>query len=104
MATFGCGDGCRASDSLRTVERAFANYVVRSKSQFSAKRQPQFVLKAAESTFISKPVSAARSDSESDSASGNRSVEYYRFDLNASDDLELQPDEADCDCRLYSDD
>ncbi|KAJ2934110.1 hypothetical protein H1R20_g2993, partial [Candolleomyces eurysporus] len=104
MTMFGCGDGCRASDSLRTVERAFANYVVRSKSQFTAKRQPQFVLEAAESTFISKSVSAERSGSESDLASGSRSVEYYRFDLNPSDDLELQADEAGCDCRLYSDD
>ncbi|KAJ2934114.1 hypothetical protein H1R20_g2997, partial [Candolleomyces eurysporus] len=101
--SFGCGYAC--GQYFQTVGRAFASHIISSKSQFSSKRQPQFDLDAAGTTFISKPVGAASSGSDPETGSGSGSGEYYRFDIpKASDNLELRCDEAVFDCDAYSGD
>ncbi|RXW19355.1 hypothetical protein EST38_g6496 [Candolleomyces aberdarensis] len=103
QSSFGCGFAYE--QYFQTVDRAFASRIISSESQFFHKRRPQFDLEAAGTTFISKPVHAASSGSESDSGIGSGGGRYYRFDLlKASDDLELLPDEVVSDCDAYSGD
>ncbi|RXW19361.1 hypothetical protein EST38_g6490 [Candolleomyces aberdarensis] len=67
-------DTIERSEYTRLVSRLFLIHITGSKSHFPAKRQPQFILHAAGSTFISAPAGLG-------SGSG-----HYRFELLYRDD------------------
>lgn len=84
---FYCGEEC--NEYYQLIDRVFAHHIVKSPA-FWSKRQPQFVLSAAGTRFISTSVTTDESDPGLENGSG----QYYRFKpLNDSDYLDLRLDE-----------